>query len=341
MAVIKANAYGHGLVWAAQALREADAFGVASIDEGLELRASGIAQPISLLEGFFDAAEIPLLQLQRLSPVIHHETQLQALEQTPGARDLSVWLKIDTGMHRLGFAPDLAASALTRLQACATVASTRVMTHFANADNTFDNATHAQIELFNRVVGSLQLQRSLANSAGLVAWPRSRLEWVRPGIMLYGASPVIGRSAHELGLKPVMTLQSALIAVHRLRKGDTVGYGGDWVCPHDMPIGVVAIGYGDGYPRQMRTGAPVLVNGRRVPLIGRVSMDMIAVDLSTQPQARVGDAVVLWGAGLPAEELAPYADTVAYTLFCGVTPRIPRVSIDSATTRHGQAEIRV
>lgn len=332
LAIVKANAYGHGIVWAARALRKADAFGVASIEEGIELRTSGVTQPICLLEGFFEASEIALLIQHKLDTVVHHEAQVAALEQMPAsaAATLDVWLKIDTGMHRLGFAPAIAPTMHARLTACKGVRRVRFMTHFANADNTFDSTTPAQIERFTAAIsagetGAGSGERSLANSAGIVAWPASRLEWVRPGIMLYGVSPLIGRSAAELGLKPVMSLASAVIAVHRLRKGDAVGYGGDWICPEDMPVAVVAIGYGDGYPRQLAAGTPVLLNGRRVSLIGRVSMDMITLDLRAQPDARVGDPVVLWGAGLPVEEIAARAGTIGYSLLCGVTPRIPRV----------------
>ena len=328
MAVIKANAYGHGLNWAARVLRAADGFAVASVEEGAELRAVQVSQPICLLEGFFDAAELPLIAQQRLAPVIHHAGQVLSLEQAKGVSGLDVWLKVDTGMHRIGFSPEQAADAAARLAACPAVSRVRWMSHFANADNRFDSATKHQIESFLKLVDGLDVERSLANSAGIVAWPASHLEWVRPGIMLYGASPLIGHSAAELDLRPVMTLQSQLIAVQRRKKGDAIGYGGDWICPEDMPVGVVAIGYGDGYPRHAPPGTPVLVSGARAPLIGRVSMDMITLDLRTQPQARVGDPVVLWGADPSVDEIATLAGTISYELLCCVTPRIPRVEAD-------------
>ncbi len=328
MAVIKANAYGHGLTWAARVLREADGFAVASVEEGAELRAAQVPQPICLLEGFFDAAELLLIAQQRLAPVIHHAGQMLSLEQAKGVGGLDVWLKVDTGMHRIGFLPEQAVDAAARLAACPAVSRVRWMSHFANADNRFDSATKYQTESFLKLVDGLDVERSLANSAGIVAWPASHLEWVRPGIMLYGASPLIGHSAVELDLKPVMTLQSQLIAVQRRKKGDAIGYGGDWICPEDMPVGVVAIGYGDGYPRHAPPGTPVLVNGARVPLIGRVSMDMTTLDLRALPQARVGDAVVLWGAGLPVDEVAALTGTISYELLCCVTSRIPRVEIE-------------
>lgn len=324
MAIIKANAYGHGLAWAARHLAKADAFGVACAEEGMELRAVGIKQPICLLEGFFERTEIPLLQQHALAPVLHHEAQLRELEAASGPQ-IDVWLKVNTGMNRIGFAPVAVHDVLNRLRTTKTVGTLRAMSHFASADNKFDTATTTQTELFLQLLSGAGLELSLANSAGIVAWPASHLQWVRPGIMLYGVSPVIGMTAKSLDLHPVMTLASALISVQRLPRGAAVGYGGDFICPEAMPVGVVAIGYGDGYPRHMAPGAPVLVNGMRVPLIGRVSMDMITVDLRTQPNAKVGDPVVLWGRGLPVEEVATHAGTIGYTLLCGVTPRIPRV----------------
>jgi alanine racemase len=324
MAIIKANAYGHGLVWAARHLSAADAFGVACAEEGMELRAAGIKQPICLLEGFFERAEIPLLQQHALAPVLHHEAQLRDLETASGP-PIDVWLKLNTGMHRIGFPPVAVHEVLNRLKAIKALGTLRALSHFANADNKFDTATGTQTELFLQLLGKAGMELSLANSAGVVAWPASHLQWVRPGIMLYGVSPVIGMSAKALDLHPVMTLTSALISVQRVPRGAAVGYGGDFVAPEPMSVGVVAMGYGDGYPRHMAPGAPVLVNGIRVPLIGRVSMDMITVDLRAQPNAKVGDPVVLWGRGLPVEEVATHAGTIGYTLLCGVTPRIPRV----------------
>ena len=335
MAVVKANGYGHGLAWAARTLAAADAFGVASAEEGAALRESGVTRPICLLEGFFDAAELPLLARHGLEPAIHHEEQLRAIEAAALDRRLSVWLKIDTGMHRIGFAPEEAAAALARLKACAGVGAVRVMSHLACADDRSDPATKSQIERFLTLTRGMGLEKSLANSAGIVAWPESRLDWVRPGIMLYGAAPLTGAGAAELGLKPVMTLQTALIAVHRRRKGEVIGYGGDFRCPEDMPVGVAAIGYGDGYPRHAPAGTPVLVNGARAALIGRVSMDMITLDLRAQPQAKAGDPVVLWGAGLPVDEIAAAAGTISYELLCHVAERIPRVISNESADERG------
>lgn len=328
MAVVKANGYGHGLARVAGVLLEAHAFAVASFDEGFELRNAGVAHPICLLEGFFDADELALLNQYRFWPVVHHERQLEQLEKSHNLGTIDVWLKVDTGMHRIGFAPDKVPEILARLRNCKAVDRIRVMSHFANADDPSDRTTQTQIELFSRSVAGLELEYSLANSAGVVAWPQSHLDWVRPGIMLYGVSPVVGRSAAELGLRPVMTLTSQLIAVNWQRKGERIGYGGDWVCPEDMFVGVVAIGYGDGYPRHAPSLTPVLVNGERAALIGRVSMDMITVDLRMQANAQVGDPVVLWGPGLPVEEVAEHAGTIGYELLARIPDRVPRIQIN-------------
>ncbi|MDH3514816.1 MAG: alanine racemase [Gammaproteobacteria bacterium] len=327
MAVVKANGYGHGLAWVARTLGDsADAFGVSSVDEGLQLREAGVTRPICLLEGFFSADELPLLSRERLEPVIHHVGQVETLATASKELRLSVWLKVDTGMHRLGFPPATAPEVLKKLRAVPSVTNVRLMSHFARAEFPEDPATQKQIDDFLGLGSSRGMERSLANSAGILSWPASHLDWVRPGIMLYGISPLMERDAASLDLRPVMTLETALIAVQARKKGDPVGYGGDWRCPEDMPVGVAAIGYGDGYPRHAPPGTPVLVNGRRVTTVGRVSMDMITLDLRSQPQAKVGDPVVLWGKGLPVEEVAESAGTISYELLCHVTERIPRVA---------------
>lgn len=328
MAIVKANGYGHGLAWVAWTLGEsADAFGVSSIEEGMQLREAGVTRPICLLEGFFTADELPLLSKQRLEPVIHHDGQLKVLAQASPLLKLTVWIKVDTGMHRLGFAPTVVPDILKQLRHSPSVADIRIMSHFARAEFPDDDVTRSQITDFTSICRSLEYEKSLANSAGILAWPSSHLDWVRPGIMLYGASPLMIKNAATLHLNPVMTLESALIAVQPRKKGDAIGYGGDWRCPEDMPVGVTAIGYGDGYPRHAPPGTPVLVNGQRVPTVGRVSMDMITLDLRSQPQAKIGDPVVLWGRGLPVEEVAENAGTLSYELLCHVTARVPRVVV--------------
>ncbi len=346
MAIIKADAYGHGLIRIARALASGvNSLGVARLEEAVRLRDAGIRESITLLEGFLEAAELAVIVQQRLNVVVHRPEQIAILEQASLKQPLGVWLKVDTGMHRLGIAPAEAKFAWQRLQSCSGIETLGVMTHLANADDRGDNFTLRQLECFTEMtaeiatcrdaLGSREAGRrerppcSIANSAGILGWPASHADWVRPGVMLYGVSPFTGGHGELEGLQPVMTLCSRLIAVNRLHKGDAVGYGGSWVCPEDMPVGVIAIGYGDGYPRHAESGTPMLVNGRRVPLIGRVSMDMITVDLRSQPQARVGDPVVLWGKGLPVEEIARYASTIPYELLCGVARRVEFVEINA------------
>lgn len=323
MAVIKANGYGHGLLRIAQAAKEADAFAVARVEEAIRLRAEGFKQRILLLEGFSCQKELAALQLYQLEAVIHCFEQITLLERFASSEKITVWLKLDSGMNRLGFKNFEFAKAYQRLTACTYVnPAINLITHLANADDKNDAKTLAQILLFKETVGEFKRECSIANSAGLLAWPQSISDWVRPGLMLYGISPFPEQTGAELGLKPVMSLYSRLIAVKQVSPGETVGYSGTWVCDKPTRLGVIAIGYGDGYPRYAKNGTPVLVNGQRVPLIGRVSMDMITVDLNSQPHAKMGDEVILWGEGLPVEEIALSADTIPYTLVCGITQRV-------------------
>ena len=327
MAIIKANAYGHGMVQVARALQNADGFGVATLEEALQLREAGINKPITLLEGFNRVEQLVKLRLHRFDVVIHHEQQINLLEKNPGVA-VNAWFKVDTGMHRLGFDPQQVPAMYQRLLVCTGVKKPIAFcTHFANADDRRDGYTQAQIKILSTSIAELGVTPapmiSMANSAAILAWPDAHSAWVRPGIMLYGVSPFVDSTAADHELQPVMTLHSELIAINQHRKGERIGYSGTYVCPENMSIGVVAIGYGDGYPRHAKNGTPVLVNGQRVPLVGRVSMDMIMVDLRSQPQAQVGDPVVLWGVGLPIEEVAHQADTIGYQLLCGVTARVP------------------
>lgn len=333
LAVIKANGYGHGMECAARALSDADALGVASLEEALQLRDAGIRMPIVLLEGMFEAAELSRIQLHQLQVVIHSQYQIDMLEamasKNPHGIKLTVWLKIDTGMHRLGFEPQLVNQVLQQLQAIRVVNEIILMTHLANADDPADDTTRQQLLVLDKTVGQANLPQSIANSAGILGWPQTHVDFVRPGIMLYGVNPFIDGTGADYQLQPVMTLSSRLIAINNVRKGDKIGYGGTWKCPADMPVGVIAIGYGDGYPRHAKNGTPVLLNGKRVPMVGRVSMDMITVDLRTQPKAQIGDEVVLWGDGLPVEEVARHATTIAYELLCGVTQRVRFVEVSN------------
>lgn len=324
MAAIKADAYGHGAVPVGRALQDAgvDAFAVACLEEALVLREAGLSAPVTLLEGVLSLQEAEEAARLQLTVVVHAYWQLELLLQLPPECALTVWFKLDSGMHRLGFplaaAPRLAAT----LEQRPAWKLAGWMTHLACADETESPMTQSQIEAFERAIGGLPGPRSIANSAGLIAWPRARVDWVRPGLMLYGSSPLPGKVGTDLGLIPAMAVESRLIAVHELEAGETVGYGATFRCPERMRVGVVAVGYADGVHRILPTGAPVLIHGRRSPIVGRVSMDMITVDLRQLPQAQVGDAVLLWGSGLPAEEVAGWAGTLAYELFCGLTNRV-------------------
>lgn len=329
LAMVKADAYGHGATLVAETLAESDGFGVAFLEEALALRAAGVQQPISILEGVFSEIEMFEAVRQNFSVVVHQEEQIRLLEACRLSGPIDVWLKVDTGMHRLGFSPEAAVMAFSRINAARVVSNVGLFTHFAAADDLESPLTEKQITRFRAVQqlvskgGERPVLDSLANSAAILALPATHGAWVRPGIMLYGCSPFADRSAEELGLRPVMTLTSRLIAVRALKKGEAVGYGATWVAEQDTNIGVVAIGYGDGYPRHARNGTPVLVDGHRVPLVGRVSMDMITVDLGNLPVS-AGAHCLLWGDGLSADEVAAHAGTISYELFCKITARVKR-----------------
>ncbi len=324
VAVIKADAYGHGLLPVAHALDTfVDAFAVARLDEARQLREQGIQSAILLLEGFFSRAELLLAAELNLATVVHQEAQLKALEESTLVRPVRVWLKMNSGMNRLGWLPSEVASVWRRLQALDSVSEVILMTHLASADIPSSGQTDAQLDCFESTCEALSGQRSVANSAAILTCPRAHADWVRPGLMLYGVAPL--QAAMEPSLQPVMTLRSRLMAVQHCRAGERIGYGGDWCCPEDMPVGIIAIGYGDGYPRHAAAATPVLLNQQRVPLIGRVSMDMISVDLRSQPLAQVGDEVVLWGKGLAVEEVARHAGSIAYELLCQLTKRVKKV----------------
>ncbi len=321
LAVVKADGYGHGAGTVAAALAGADGFGVARVHEGLELRAAGVSQPIVVLSGAWTGADIEAAAGAGLDVVVHHGDQLRAFESVASERPPRAWLKVDTGMHRLGFAPDAVRGAHARLAHAQPV----LMTHLANADDRDDGTTREQMRAFQAACADLAGERSAANSAGALGWPETRGDWVRPGIALYGISPFAGGTGAELGLRPAMTLETRLVAVKRVRRGGAVGYGGTWVCPEDMPIGVAAIGYGDGYPRHAPSGTPVLVGDVRAALVGRVSMDLVTIDLRECPDARPGERVVLWGEGLAVEEVAAEVDTIGYELVTRVAARVERV----------------
>ncbi len=326
LAVIKADAYGHGAVACARALQdEADGFGVACIEEALELRHAGIRGPILLMEGFFDAAELPLIVEHELWTVVASRWQLEAVEAFRTDATLHIWLKLDSGMHRLGLSPEEFRDAHACLSALPQVAPLVMMSHLARADELDSNRTGEQLEVFNRAIEGLAGETSLCNSPALLGWPQVRSDWVRPGLMLYGADPLYPQpSPHAAQLRPVMTLQSRVIAVRELGVGEPLGYGARFVAEQPTRVGVVAMGYADGYPQFAPNGTPVLIDGVPGRLIGRVSMDMLTVDLTDHPLAGQGSIVQLWGNAPTISELAPRCNTSAYRLPCSLK-RTPRV----------------
>jgi alanine racemase len=333
MSAIKADGYGHGLMRAAEALAETDGYALLDLQDAVRLREAGFRQTILLLEGCFSAEELPVIAEYGLTCVIHSQWQIALLDAYPGPMKsgkgtLDVWLKVNSGMNRLGFSPPQVAQVMEKLSRHRAVREITLMTHFANADE--PRGIAEPLALFNEIASHYRVARSLANSAALLRYPEAHGDWVRPGIMLYGASPFapdMGEqfSAQELGLQPVMTLNSRIIATRELRAGDEVGYGALFRADHAMRIGIVACGYADGYPRHATNGTPILVDGQRTQTLGRVSMDMLCVDLSSLPEADVGSPVVLWGAGMPIEEVARAAGTISYELMCALTTRVPVV----------------
>lgn len=320
LAVIKANAYGHGLMRAAAALSEAEGFALLELEEAVRLREAGFRQRIVLLEGFFDPGELPVLLRHRLDTVVHCMDQVAALAALAGDAKLDVLLKVNTGMNRLGFAPSEYPRVLEQLQRNPGVGSITLATHFADADDA--RGVDWQLERLRQLPGFGSLPCSLANSAAILRYPQTHRDWVRPGIMLYGCSPFPESAGAEDGLRPAMTLESSIIAVQELEPGEAVGYGGAFRAESRMRVGVVACGYADGYPRHAPTGTPISVAGRMTRTLGRVSMDMLCADLTAVPGADAGARVVLWGDGVPVERVAEAAGTVGYQLLCGVAPRV-------------------
>lgn len=323
LAIIKADAYGHGAVRVAQALAdEADGFGVACIEEAIELRDAGIDLPILLLEGFFSADELTYISEKELWCAIHSVEQIDILATAELQKPITAWLKMDSGMHRLGVKPEQYAAAFTQLSELAQVENVVLMSHFSSADEPALAATHEQIQRFDAATVGLDAAVSLANSAATLEYDDARRDWQRPGIMLYGASPFAQAQTLADQLKSAMTLSSEVIAVRELEIGEPVGYSQTWRCQRPSRIGTVAIGYADGYPRHAKSGTPVLVDGHQTQIVGRVSMDMLAVDLTDIPSAGIGSYVELWGENLPATEIAKCSDTIPYTLFTGITRRV-------------------
>ncbi len=327
MAVVKAEAYGHGAATIARTLEPlSDALAVASVEEALALRTAGIAAPILLLEGVFEAVELLACAQQDFWTMVQSERQLAWLEEARLSRPVQAWLKIDTGMHRLGVAPQQAASFHQRLRDCPNVGGDIVScTHFASADVLDSDQTGRQLEVFDAATAALPGPRSAANSPGVLAWPAAHYDWIRPGYMLYGDSPFAFPQANAEQLRPVMTLRSEVISVRDVAAGESVGYGATWRAERDSRIATITVGYGDGYPRTATNGTPVLVNGQRAPLAGRVSMDMITVDVTDLPPVHEGDEAILWGEGLPVGEVARCAGTIGYELLTRMPARTPRV----------------
>jgi alanine racemase len=321
LAVVKADAYGHGLMRVLPALDGADGLALVELDAAIRLRAARYSKRILLLEGFFTRDELPEIAEHRLAVVVHNETQLRMLERTRLEQPIEVFIKINTGMNRLGIASTDVVQTVERLNNCPSVAVLRLMTHFARADE--DYGFEKPLALFNAACRGMPYPRSLANSAGVVRYGEIGGEIVRPGIMLYGASPFASDPAASIGVRPVMTLRSEIIAVQFLEQGETVGYGGGYTATRACRIGVVACGYADGYPRIVPYGTPVLVHDKKVRIAGRVSMDMLTVDITELPEAGIGSPVTLWGEGLPVDEVAAAASTVGYELLCAVAPRVP------------------
>ena len=325
MAVVKANGYGHGLARVARALWSADGFAVASLDEAIQLRDIGWHKPILLLEGIFAASEITACVSHRLTLAIHHDEQIRMLQAARLTQPLAVFLKLNSGMNRLGFKPQDFPLALAQLQALPAHADITLMSHFATADDDYGIAE--QLNVIQACFAKRAYPVSIANSAALLRYPATQADWARPGIALYGASPFANATASALALQPVMTLHSQIIAIQTLNSGDALGYGRAWVADRPSRIGVVACGYADGYPRHAPTGTPILVNGQTTRTLGRVSMDMLFVDLTELPDAHVGSSVILWGKGLPVETVALAASTISYELLCARAQRVPEREI--------------
>lgn len=323
--MVKDDAYGHGLEQCLKVLNGADALGLESLSEALRLRKLGYQGRIVLMAGFINTEELLLIQQHQIEPVIHHASQVELLLQATLSRPLNIWLKVNTGMNRLGLPAEQFPVISRQLQASSSVGNIVLMSHLCCADESDPEKNRKQIERFQTLADSWPGECSLANSAAILNYPQSTYQWVRAGAMLYGFSPFAGKTSSELGLKAAMVFRSKVIAVNKLRAGESVGYGGQWVAGKDTCVAVVACGYGNGYPRHAANGTPVLINGRRYPLVGRVSMDMLSVELGDRSRASIGDDVELWGRSLPVEEVASHAGTIAYECLLHISSRVPFV----------------
>ena len=322
MAVVKTNAYGHGLVPVSKLLDDSiDALAVATVDEALTLRRAQVRSPICVLSGFYSADDLERIVARDISVVVHCVQQIKAIKHSKVFNKVPIWLKVNSGMNRLGFSTNSIGSVFDELDNMDNVDLVGIMSHFACADDVNSNYTLEQTDRFINATKNIPLPRSIANSAGILKWPNSHLDWVRPGIMLYGASPIIGQNASQLGLRPALDLYSTIIAIHKIRKGERIGYGLNWTASGDTVVGIVACGYGDGYLRSASSRAQVLVNGVPANIIGTISMDTMAVDVTDHLEVKTGSAVKLVGAGIPVEDVAACANTIPYEFLCSFNPR--------------------
>jgi len=324
ISVVKADAYGHGLAKTAQALTSSDAFAVACTNEAAELRATGILHPIICLQGFADEKQLQMIVDANVQTVVHNDDQIKLLQNHHLNQSIQVWLKIDTGMGRLGFRPEDTHLALQQLEDISNISKIRLMTHFANADLLDNEYTQRQLKAFDNIAKSFpDKERSAANSAATLAYSNSHYEWVRSGLVLYGISPFQADKSHPdtTELKPVMSLHAPIIAIKQFKKGDAIGYGSQYICPNDMRVAVVAIGYADGYPRALTSSMNVSINGNHAPIIGRISMDMMTIDIS-HLETHIGEDVELWGDDICVSEVASTANTISYELLCGISGRV-------------------
>lgn len=324
LAIVKSDAYGHGIVPVCRTLYNmSDAFGVAWLDEALKIRSDNNDKPILLLKGFINAEELQLIAELEFMTVVHNQHQLDLIQTVPISKPLKVWMKIDTGMHRLGFTSQEFDFAYNFLSNSSKIQQPiTLMSHLANADIENDAYNFTQLSTFQKLTNNLPCPKSFANSASLWLRPETHFDWIRPGLLLYGASPFANIDGKSLGLKPAMTLKSKLLTTKFLTKGMKIGYGLEYTCNEDMLVGIINLGYGDGYPRYAISGTPVLLNKQRCPIVGRISMDMLAIDLRSCPHAKIGDSITLWGEDLPIEEIARYAKTIPHELLSHYTHRV-------------------
>ncbi len=336
MAVVKADAYGHRLDLCLPALAQADMLAVATIDEARAVRRLGNRQRVLMLEGVLHASDLAVVETLGLELTIHHASQVEMLEAFGRAPSPRLWLKVDSGMHRLGVEPDQARALHGRLLALPGAEQVNLVTHFASAECPLSDSATEQLARFDAAVADLAGEHCLANSGAILNHPRTHRDWVRAGIVLYGISPASGRTGVDLGLKPVMTLEAEVLAINRVAAGETIGYGGRFRAERDLSVAVIGIGYGDGYPRSVIDGTPVLLGAHHCALAGRVSMDMITVDVTDCPGVAIGDRAVLWGQGLPIERIAEAADTIPYELSCRITRRVRYRAVHAETLGEGR-----